>query len=143
MPFERNGGMRARAVLLVALLVPLAGCLPDSEPAKCSAWTLNDTQEHPYQAHVHVVNERASSVCVAVSFGGEEVAKVPLQPAQEEAVGTDEHVVDWAEPRITVRADEWEGDRWTTATVDLERTPHVEIAVLEDELRIDSHVEPP
>lgn len=135
--------MRVRAVLLVALLVPLAGCLPDSEPAKCSAWTLNDTQEHPHRAHLHVVNERASSVCVAVSFGGEQVAKVPLQPAQEETVPTDERVVDWAEPRITVRVDEWEGDRWTTDAVDLEQAPNVQITVLEDDLRIDAHADPP
>lgn len=135
--------MRLRAVLLVALLVPLAGCLPDSEPEKCSAWTRDSTEERPHEVHLHLTNERASTVCVLVSLGGEEVAKVPLQPAQEQAVRADELVLGWADPRVTVRADEWQGDRWTTQAVNVEQTPHVEITVLEDELSIRSHAEPP
>lgn len=128
----------AVALALVVLMVPLAGCLPDQDPSKCTDWTLEQRDEVPHQADVTVRNERADTVCVLVRFSGTDVAKVPLQPAEEAAVPIDERTIEWPNDQFTVRAEEWNGDRWTTKTVDLDETPGIEITVLEDELVIET-----
>lgn len=131
--------MRALVVALAIVLVPVAGCLPDGEADSCSAWTREDAAEDPHQAHLHVSNERAETVCVHVQLAGEDMAKIPMQPAEGPAYADEERTVDWEDARLTVRATEWDGDAWTTQTVDLEQTPHIEIRAVEGDLEIQLH----
>jgi hypothetical protein len=135
--------MRFAVVAAAALLVPVAGCLPDEEPEHCSAWTLGGEDEHGHQAFLHVRNERAETVCVHVRFSGTDVAKIPLQPAQGESFPADERSLPWEDAQATIRVGEWTGDRYTTQTVNLEQAPHIAITVLEDELQVQTHQQAP